>query len=283
MPMKTAMNRPKMRGRRQAEILDDLDVLAGGELADQIRRADQHDREQHQVVEHLVAHRFAEDIQGDRRGGAHDAASSPRRGAVASGVDTCRTKKSSRVSRIGLSEISRAPVGGQLRDETLGRRIERQLERVASVPDPNRQAHPRSERGDRRVGDVGHHQLPAARLEREHLGQTAAGDQASVGENRDAAAQGFGVAQHVRAEEHGAAAVAQPQDQRAHVPAPERIEARHRLVENHQLGIVDAAPGRCRRAAASPWRTSAAAGAVRRRGRPRRAAATARARRSAPR
>ena len=58
-------------------------------------------------------------------------------------------------------------------------------------------------------------------------------------ENGDAAAQRFGVAQHVRAEKHGAAAVAQPQDQRAHVAPAERIEPGHRLVEDHQLGIVD--------------------------------------------
>ena len=30
-------------------------------------------------------------------------------------------------------------------------------------------------------------------------------------------------------------AIAQPQDQRAHVAAAERIETRHRLVEDHQL------------------------------------------------
>ena len=34
-------------------------------------------------------------------------------------------------------------------------------------------------------------------------------------------------------------AIAQPQDQRAHVAAAERIEPGHRLVENHQLGLVD--------------------------------------------
>ena len=33
--------------------------------------------------------------------------------------------------------------------------------------------------------------------------------------------------------------VAQPEDQRAHVAAAERIEARHRLVEEDDLGIVD--------------------------------------------
>ena len=54
------------RRRREAEILDDLDVLPGRELADQVRRAHQEDREEDEVVEHLVAHRLAEDVDRDR-------------------------------------------------------------------------------------------------------------------------------------------------------------------------------------------------------------------------
>ena len=66
MPMNTAMNRPNIEVADEAEVLDDLDVLPRRELADQVRRAHQQDREQHQVVEHLVAHRFAEHVDGDR-------------------------------------------------------------------------------------------------------------------------------------------------------------------------------------------------------------------------
>ena len=40
MPMKMAMNRPNTRRRRQPEVLDDLDVLAGRELAEHIGCAD---------------------------------------------------------------------------------------------------------------------------------------------------------------------------------------------------------------------------------------------------
>ena len=65
MPMNTAMNRPNIDDRGQAEVLDDLDVLPRRELAEQVRRADQQDREQHQVVEHLVADRFAEHVDRD--------------------------------------------------------------------------------------------------------------------------------------------------------------------------------------------------------------------------
>ena len=42
------------RGRRQSEILDDLDVLPGGELPEQIRRGNQQDRKDDQVVEDAV-------------------------------------------------------------------------------------------------------------------------------------------------------------------------------------------------------------------------------------
>ena len=44
---------------------------------------------------------------------------------------------------------------------------------------------------------------------------------------------------HVRAEEDGAPAIAQRQDQIAHFAPAKRIEARHRLVEKHHFGIVD--------------------------------------------
>src|SRR5207245_2039116 len=40
-------------------------------------------------------------------------------------------------------------------------------------------------------------------------------------------------------EEHGAAPIAQTENQRPHVATAERVETRHRLVENHQLRIVD--------------------------------------------
>ena len=99
------------RRRRQAEVLDDLDVLPGRELAEQVRRADQQHREQHQVVEHLVADRLAEHVDGDGRGAPSSTRSGllvvePASAAATSGVVTCSTKKSSSVSRIGFSETS---------------------------------------------------------------------------------------------------------------------------------------------------------------------------------
>jgi len=82
------------------------------------------------------------------------------------------------------------------------------------------------------------HQFPATHLKRQQVRQQAARYESTAREDGDATAQGFGVGQHVRTEEHRAAAIAQAQDERAHVAAAERIEPRHRLVEKEHLGIV---------------------------------------------
>ena len=74
------------------------------------------------------------------------------------------------------------------------------------------------------------------------------GDQPALRHDADLAAQRLGVRQDVRAEEHRAAAVAQPQDQVAHLAAAERIEAGHRLVEEDNSGSLISAcarPTRC--------------------------------------
>src|SRR6185503_11303736 len=52
---------------------------------------------------------------------------------------------------------------------------------------------------------------------------------------RDAVARGLDLAEQVRVQEHGGATVAQLVDDVAHEQAPERIEARRRLIEEDQL------------------------------------------------
>ena len=127
----------------------------------------------------------------------------------------------------------------QLREQRFRGRFERQFYRVAAGPQLHGPDDAAGEARDDRVGHVAHDQFPAAAVERDHVGQVAARHQAAAREDRDAAAQRFGVAQHVRAEEHRAAFVAQPQNQRADVAPPQRIEPRHRFVEDDELGIVD--------------------------------------------
>ena len=61
------------RDGREPEILDDLDVLPGGELADQERRRDQQHREEREVVRDPIAHRFLEDVDRDPANRPHRA------------------------------------------------------------------------------------------------------------------------------------------------------------------------------------------------------------------
>ena len=98
-------------GRRQSEILDDLDVLPGGELPEQIRRGNQQDRKEDQVVEDAVPDRLAEHADGDAANRAHERPPGPDRAEPASA--TRRTKKSSSVSRIGLSDTGLAPIAAR--------------------------------------------------------------------------------------------------------------------------------------------------------------------------
>ena len=139
MPMKIAMNRPKSDDRREPEVLDDLDVLPGRQLADQIRRGDQQHGEEHQVVGHAVAHRFAEDVDRDAANGAHGRLPrEPRPAPTASATAGRRSPRACRAS--GLSDTSRGAGRDQIRQEPIRRRVERQLERVAARRDLRRRA-----------------------------------------------------------------------------------------------------------------------------------------------
>src|SRR3989442_844401 len=75
-------------------------------------------------------------------------------------------------------------------------------------------------------------------LNHDHVAQPRARDEAAPGEDRDPAAQCIGVAQDVRAEKHGTSAIAKAENQRADVPASQRIETRHRLVEDDEIRLV---------------------------------------------
>jgi hypothetical protein len=59
------------------------------------------------------------------------------------------------------------------------------------------------------------------------------------GHHGHTAAEGLRIGQHVRTEKHRTAAIAQPQDQLSNLAAPERIEPRHRLIEEDQFRFVE--------------------------------------------
>ena len=103
-------------------------------------------------------------------------------------------------------------------------------------------ARARPRRATAAVRHAGDDDLPAAVLSPAPAVSSATRpgrDQLAFRENADAAAEQLGVRQDVRAEENRPALVAQLQDQLAHVAAADRIETRHRLVEDDELGIVD--------------------------------------------
>ena len=221
--------------RRQAEVLDHLQVLGGGETAHQERRGHQHHGEQHQAVRHAVAHRLLEHGEGDgAHGGKVHSEAVSRARARRHVLDEERLQGVAyRIEREHLR-----PGGGQLAQHRIGR-IGRQFHGVAAAVERHQWTGPGPQRRQRRLGDAVHDQLPALGLEREQLGQPAAGDQPALGDDADLAAQRLGIRQDVRAEEHRAAAIAQAEHQLADVAAAERIEPRHRLVEEHDLGAVE--------------------------------------------
>ena len=59
-------------GRAEGDVLDDLDVLAGGQPAGDLRRGEQPDRQQRRAPEHPAAHGVPDDLAGDGGDGAHD-------------------------------------------------------------------------------------------------------------------------------------------------------------------------------------------------------------------
>ena len=63
---------PEDLGRGEPQVFDDLDVLACGELTNQIRPGHHHNGEEQKVVQDLVAHRLAEHVDRNRENGSHD-------------------------------------------------------------------------------------------------------------------------------------------------------------------------------------------------------------------
>ena len=92
------------------------------------------DREQDEVVQHLVADRLLEDVVRDQADDARHHPSGMNRpaGGVARRAATCSTKKSSSVERIGFNEMKRPPRARSVGDQALGLGLGRQLDRVAA-------------------------------------------------------------------------------------------------------------------------------------------------------
>ena len=114
-----------------------------------------------------------------------------------------------------------------------------QLDRVAARRDLGRAAGGRRKAREHGRRHVGHHQFPPAHLERQDVVEASRRGQAAPGDDGDTAAERFGVGKDVGAEEDRPPLVAQLEDERPDLAAAERVEARHRLVEKDDFGIVD--------------------------------------------
>ena len=129
----------------------------------------------------------------------------------------------------------------QFSDQPLRRSRRRQLEREAAVAE--RRGIRDASLGSRSSTSSGQDRRRRApsRLQPSAVSSSSEPDgrEASLGENRHATAERLGVAQDVRAEEHRAPLVPQLEDQLPHLAPAERIESRHRLVEEHDLRVVD--------------------------------------------
>ena len=157
---------PEDRGGGEAEVLDDLHVLSGRELADQVRRGHQQDREEHEVVEHLVAHRLAEHVDGDRRRWPHHAGPmAPLEPAVARQHfrrghlldEEVLERVAQRVER----HAACAPAADSSREKRSGAGVERQFEHVAAVAERVTRVARDVRRAISASADVGGDQLPS--------------------------------------------------------------------------------------------------------------------------
>ena len=217
--MKTAMKQAEERDRRQPEVLDDLHVLAGRELADQVGRGDQQHREADEVVEHLVAHRLLEDVpaRSERDGSAPAAAPVCRRAAGALRHADCDEEVLERLAQ-RVERHEPAPPSAQLADER-ARAASRPAARSRTARARSRVTLSRTAARSRRRSVVAearddHAPSPRARRPGSRTARPAATSRPAA-RMRDAAAERLGVASRMcELKKTVQPAVAQAEDQR---------------------------------------------------------------------
>src|SRR5688500_9827998 len=124
-----------------------------------------------------------------------------------------------------VERLDGGALGAQSRHHAIRLRVGRQFQRHPSMRERRHRAEASRQRRQHRGRHIRHDQLPSLQLEGEQLVEAARRGELALRDNRHAIAQRFGVGQDVRAEEHGAATLAQSENQIAHVAAAERIEA----------------------------------------------------------
>ena len=275
---------PEQRHRGQAQVLDDLDVLAGRELADQKRRADHQQRE--------------------ARRGCRARGRAPTRGTPPTAIrasvrafmqsapsradavrrPTCCTKTSSSVVCSGIDRHQRRARRGASSATKGSGRASLGSSKVTRPSLDRRRLQPREppRRASRSPATPGHHDFPARgprtpamSVSRPLVASRPPATMATRLQSVSASVRMCELKNTVLP------ASRSRRIERADVAAAQRVEPRHRLVEEDDLGVVDQ---RLRDADALHHALRVlpqSACAVRRRGRPGRAAAVARWRRSA--
>ena len=228
-----------------------------------------------EVVQNLVADRLAEHVHRDRHGRQRRSPSSRRAHLLHEKIFERLANRDSTTR----ARRRRSSVGKQL----FRRGIERQLQRVATFADRERRASPagRAPRWPRRsrLRSQAPSRSRETRPSRSSRPEATSRPFARIATRLQSASASLRTCE-LKNTVHPL--VAQPQNQRTDVASAQRIQARHRFVENDELRIVQQ---RLRDADALQHalsKTCAAAGGARRRCPPRRAAVDASARRSAP-
>ena len=186
-----------------------------------------------QPVEQLAAHRLAHRVGGDRPDADESARRRHRRLSSTAFRKICSSE-----ARCGDTETTRAPRLEQQRergvDVLLGHA---HLDALAHAAQLRREA--LLERAPSCAGTPATSRSVCALAGLDEVLDRALVADPPARDDRDAVAHELHVVQDVRVHEHGLALLAQAQDQVAHLLAPDRVEPAHRLVEEHDVGVVD--------------------------------------------
>ena len=230
--MKTAMSVPKKLHGGEADVLEDLLVLADRELAEQQSRQRHQEGEEDEVVEDALPHGLAEGVGGDGQQAAHP---SPHEPAPPPARPPSRGRSSPRASAARAARRGR----GRPPPRPRPRPPELRLLHLEAQPLPDRLA-TGAARGPEASGA-----RPATSISMCATSSRSSSPSAPTLRSRPArrtrhpVAQRLGVGEDVGREEDGLARLAQAEDEVADEPPADRVEARHRLVEDDELGVVD--------------------------------------------
>ena len=235
--MKTAISVPNEVDRGERDVLEDLLVLTRRELAEQQAGERHQDREEDEVVEHALAHRLAEGVGGDGERCGSALPPSPR------SLGGARRRAAHLLEEVVLE---RPPHGLHAEHAPAGRLDRRARAGRASPPRPRAAGgRPPARRAAPAPSPGVPGPTPAARSSRcvtSSRKSSPSGPTLSSRPPRSTATRSQSVSASERMWVENSTVLprlAQVEDQVAHEAPSDRVEARHRLVEQNQLRVVD--------------------------------------------